>query len=87
MLSALSQRRLRPDAGCEGEIGAEQIAFEVGAPKAEIGIGEGIDDGVGFKIFVADVDIPVPELLQLFVANGKPRHPANIATSKSPRLG
>src|SRR5262249_38280455 len=54
----------RIDLAGDAEIAADDEAFEIGPPEPEVGVGEAIDHGIGFEIFVAQVDVPVAELLQ-----------------------
>src|SRR5262249_9015411 len=58
---------------------ADEIALQVGAAEPEIGVGEGVDHGIGFEPFVAGEGVPIPERLELAVADRQTSHPALVA--------
>ncbi len=44
----------------QSEVAAYEVALEVGAAEAEVAVGEGIESGVGFQIFVGEVAFQSP---------------------------
>ena len=69
----------RPDVLAKTDIAADEIALQVGAAETEIGVCEGIDGGIRLQVFVAGVDVPIPEMLDLPVADRDAAEPTLIA--------